>query len=77
MSANPLSQSEFLVIGFDPRDASLTVLDSLGYTAGSRDEAVRDAQQAAADARATGLPLRYAVIRIATEAIYPADSGHP
>ena len=30
MPDNPLSRSEFLVIGFDPRDASLTVLDNLG-----------------------------------------------
>jgi hypothetical protein len=77
MPENPLSLSEFLVIGFDPRDASLTVLDNLGYAAGSRDAAVADAQQAAAEARARGLPLRYAVIRIATEAVYPAEGGRP
>jgi hypothetical protein len=30
---NPLSNSKFLVIQFDQRDASLTVLNSLGYSA--------------------------------------------
>jgi hypothetical protein len=72
VSDSPLSRNEFLVIGFDPRDASLTVLDSLGYSARNRDDALQDAEKAATDARARGLPLRYVVVRIATEAVFPA-----
>jgi hypothetical protein len=72
VSDNPLSQSEFLVLGFDPRDASLTVLGSLGYSARNRDDALRDAEKAAADARARGLPTRYVVVRLAAEAVFPA-----
>lgn len=71
MSSNPLSQTEFLVVGFDPRNASLTVLDSLGYSVRNRADAIQDAQKAAADAQARGLPLRYVVVRIAAEATFP------
>ena len=72
MSDNPLSRTEFLVVGFDARDASLTVLNSLGYSARNRDDAVQDAEKAAADAQARGLPLRYVVVKIAAEATFPA-----
>jgi len=72
VSDNPLSRTEFLVVGFDPRDASLTVLNSLGYSARNRDDAIQDAGKAAADAQAHGLPLRYVVVRIAGEATFPA-----
>lgn len=71
MPSNPLSQTEFLVVGFDPRNASLTVLDSLGYSVRNRADAIQDAQKAAADAQARSLPLRYVVIRIAAEATFP------
>jgi hypothetical protein len=71
VSDNPLSRTEFLVVGFDPRDASLTVLNSLGYSARNRDDAIQDAQKAAADAQAHGLSLRYVVVRIAAEATFP------
>jgi hypothetical protein len=45
--SNPLSRMEFLVIGFDQRDASLTVVNSLGYSARNSADAIEDAQAAA------------------------------
>jgi hypothetical protein len=72
MSDNPLARTEFLVVGFDSRDASLTVLNNLGYSARNRDDAIQDAEKAATNAQAHGLPVRYVVVRIAAEAIFPA-----
>ncbi|GII33505.1 hypothetical protein [Planotetraspora mira] len=69
---NPLSNSEYLVIQFDQRDGSLVVLESLGYSAYDRDDALRDAESAAAQAHARGLPIQYVVIRLDTEAVFPA-----
>jgi hypothetical protein len=71
VSDNPLFRTEFLVVGFDPCNASLMVFNSLGYSARNRD-ALQDAEQAAADAQAHDLPLRYVVVRIAAEATFPA-----
>lgn len=72
MADHLLSKTEFLVIGFDSRDASLTVLNSMGYSASNRTDAVRDAQEAAAAAQARSLPLRYTVVRIAAEDTFPS-----
>lgn len=66
----PLAGCEYLVIQFDRRDASLSVLDSYAYTAGSRDDALNDAQQAAMTAADHRLPLQYTVIGLATEATF-------
>jgi hypothetical protein len=71
MSAGPLAETEYLVVGFDPRDASLTVHENLGYSARNRDDALQDARQAAQEAQSGGLPLRYVVIRISVEATFP------
>jgi hypothetical protein len=70
-SANPFSKTEFLVLEYDPHTANVSVLDSLGYSARNRDDAVQDARKAAERAGQQGLPLRYAVIRIATEEVFP------
>jgi hypothetical protein len=64
--------TEFLVLGFDQRKASLTVLNNLAYSARNRDDALRDAEKAAQAAQKSGLPLQYVVVRIATEAVFPA-----
>ncbi|MCW2904326.1 MAG: hypothetical protein JWO67_6591 [Streptosporangiaceae bacterium] len=72
MADHALSKVEFFVVGFDPRDASLTVLNSMGYSASNRSDAVDDAQDAAAAAQARGLPLRYTVVRIAAEDSFPS-----
>ena len=72
--AGPLSRSEYLVIEFDPRNASLTVLDSIGYSAANRGDALDNARQAAEVAAANGLPLQYLVIRLAVEATFRLDA---
>ena len=65
-------------MGFDPRGTEASVLATprnglrvTGYSAGNRGDAVQDASEAAARAVAAGLPLRYAVVRIATEDVFP------
>lgn len=75
---DPFKATEFIVLEFDPRNADVSVLASsrggLRYTSYSkrnRDDAVQDAREAADRARANGLPLRYAVVRIATEEVFP------
>jgi hypothetical protein len=69
--SNPLARTEFLVLEFDPYKASLRVLNDLGYSVRNREDAMRDAEAAAAAARAKGQPQRYCVIRVATEAVFP------
>lgn len=44
--------------------------DGLKYSGINRDD-VQDAREAARRARANGLPLRYAIVRIATEEVFP------
>lgn len=70
--ANPLLKIEFLVLRFDPRDASLAVVGDRGYSASNHADAVRDARQAAADSAAEGLPVQHLVIRLATEKTFDA-----
>ncbi|TDB71443.1 hypothetical protein E1264_42435 [Actinomadura sp. KC216] len=70
---DPLERSEFLVIGYNSRDASLTVLNNMGYSERNRHDAVQDAMAAAEDARSRGLPLRYVVVRVSTEAVFPPE----
>lgn len=70
MAENPLARIEYLVMQFNPSDASLTVVDSVAYDASSRQAALDDAEQAAQQARANNQPRTYTVIRIATEATY-------
>jgi hypothetical protein len=75
---DPFKGTEFIVLEFDPRSAGVSVLASdsggmrhTGYSDRNRDDAVQDAREAAGRARAAGLPLRYAVVRIATEEVFP------
>jgi hypothetical protein len=42
-----------------------------GYGKRNREDAVRDATAAAASAQERGLPLRYVVVKIATEEVFP------
>ncbi|PZG09152.1 hypothetical protein [Nonomuraea aridisoli] len=70
---SPLAASEFLVIQFDRRDASLVVIDNVGYSAANRDDAVKDAKAAAERARAAGLPLDIMVVRLVVEEHFPID----
>lgn len=82
MSGNPFEGTEFIVLEFDPHGAQVSVLTTsrngmpvTAYSDLNRAEAVDDARAAADRARQQGLPLRYAVIRIAaTEAVFPADA---
>jgi hypothetical protein len=41
------------------------------YSERNRDNAIQDARDAADRARVRGLPLRYAVVRITTEEVFP------
>ena len=41
------------------------------YSERNRDDALQDARAAAARAQERGLPLRYVVVRIATEEVFP------
>src|SRR5580658_11117215 len=59
MSVDPLAKTESLVVGFDPRDASLRVHGNVGYGARNREDALQDARKAAEDAQSDGLPLRF------------------
>jgi hypothetical protein len=75
---DPFEGTEFIVLEFDPRGAKVSVLTTprnglpvTGYSDLNRDDAVQDASAAAGRARAAGLPLRYAVVRIATEEAFP------
>jgi hypothetical protein len=75
---DPFEGTEFIVLEFDPRGARVSVLTTprngmpvTGYSDLNRDDAVQDASAAAGRARAAGLPLRYAVVRIATEEVFP------
>ena len=75
---DPFRGTEFMVLEFDPRNAGVSVLTSASggmrysaYSDRNREDAVRDAAAAADRARARGLPLRYGVVRIATEEVPP------
>jgi hypothetical protein len=70
--SSPLANSEFLVLRFDRRDASLHVLDNLGYSAANRADAVNDAKAAAEQAQAQGLPVEFMVVRLAVEERFPS-----
>jgi hypothetical protein len=82
LADNPFEGTEYIVLEFDPRGAQVSVLATprngmpvTAYSDLNRAEAVDDARAAADRARKQGLPLRYAVIRIAaTEAVFPADA---
>jgi hypothetical protein len=67
---NPLAMTEFLILEFDPHKGRLTVFRDLAYSAKNRDDVLRDAEAAAAAAQAEGEPLKYCVIRVATEAVF-------
>lgn len=78
MADDPFKNTEFIVLEFDSRSAGVSVLASdrggmrySGYSARNRDDAVQDARAAADRAQVRGLPLRYAVVRIATEEVFP------
>ena len=75
---DPFKGTEFIVLEFSPHTAGVSVLASsrggmrhTGYSARNRDDAVQDAREAAGRAQAQGLPLRCAVVRIATEEVFP------
>jgi hypothetical protein len=75
---DPFEGTEFIVLEFNPSTAGVSVLTTprnglpvTGYSDLNRGDAVHDASAAADRARAAGLPLRYAVVRIATEEIFP------
>ena len=67
---SPYKNTEFLILEFDPHTARSKVAD-IAYSVRNRDDAINDARKAAASAQARSLPLRYAVVRIATEAVFP------
>ena len=78
MADDPFWETEFMILEFDPRTAGVSVHNSesegvqySGYGSRNRDEAVRDATAAATSAQERGLPLRYVVVKIATEAVFP------
>jgi hypothetical protein len=79
---NPFEGTEYIVLEFDPRGARVSVLTTprngmpvTGYSDLNHAEAVADARAAADRARKQGLPLRYAVVRIAaTEAVFSAET---
>jgi hypothetical protein len=75
---DPFRDTEFMILEFDPRTAGVSVHNSesgglqySGYGRRDRGDAVRDATAAAASAQEQGLPLRYVVVKIATEEIFP------
>jgi hypothetical protein len=75
---DPFWETEFMILEFDPRTAGVSVHNSesegvqySGYGRRNRDEAVRDATAAATSAQERGLPLRYVVVKIATEEVFP------
>ena len=75
---DPFDGIEFIVLESDPRGGKVSVLTSqrtglpyTGYSDINRDDAVQDAREAADRARACGLPLRYTVVHIATEEVFP------
>ena len=75
---DPFRDTEFMVLEFDPRTAGVSVHNSesgglqySGYGRRNREDAVRDATAAAASAQEQGLPLRYVVVKIATEEVFP------
>lgn len=75
---DPFDGIEFIVLESDPRGGKVSVLTSqrtglpyTGYSDINRDDAVQDAREAANRARASGLPLRYTVVHIATEEVFP------
>ena len=78
MAEDPFWGTEFMVLEFDPRTAGVSVHNSesegqqySGYGSRNREDAVRDATAAAASAQERGLPLRYVVVKIATEEVFP------
>lgn len=78
MAHDPFQGTEFIVLEFNPHTAGVSVLTSdrggmrhTGYSERNRADAVQDAREAADSARSRGLPLRYAVVRIATEEVFP------
>jgi len=75
---DPFKLTEFIVLEFNSHTAGVSVLASergglqyAAYSERNRDDALQDARAAAARAQERGLPLRYAVVRIATEEIFP------
>jgi hypothetical protein len=80
---DPFEGSEFIVLEFNPSAAGVAVLASARpggmkhttYSDVNRDDAIRDAREAAERAQSRGLPLRYAVVRIATEEVFPPAAG--
>jgi hypothetical protein len=75
---DPFWETEFMILEFNPRTAGVSVHNSesegvqySGYGSRNRDEAVRDATAAATAAQERGLPLRYVVVKIATEEVFP------
>jgi hypothetical protein len=75
---DPFWETEFMILEFDPRTAGVSVHNSesegvqySGYGSRNRAEAVRDATTAATSAQERGLPLRYVVVKIATEEVFP------
>ncbi len=78
MADDPFWETEFMILEFDPRTAGVSVHNSesegvqySGYGRRNRAEAVRDATAAATSAQERGLPLRYVVVKIATEEVFP------
>ena len=78
---DPFKNTEYMVLEFNQHTAGVAVLvsssDGLscsGYSARNRDDAVKDARAAADRAKASNLPLRYAVVHVATEEVFPASA---
>ena len=70
---NPYRNTEFLILEFNPGPATAKVWSpAFGYSASSREEAINSARTLGVIARDRGLSLKYVVVRIATEAVFPA-----
>jgi hypothetical protein len=78
MAEDPFWDTEFMILEFDPRTAGVSVHNSesgglpySGYGSRNHEDAVRDATAAATSAQERGLPLRYVIVKIATEEVFP------
>ena len=66
----PLARGGYLVIQFDPRNAHLTVHGDVSYAEANFDDAVADAQTAAALSASERLPMQYVVVGIQRAAAF-------
>jgi len=67
-----LNRSKYLVLEFDPRDGTVSVLDSMGYSEDNLGDALRDAQVEAEARESEGTTRQYVVVSVSVLGAYRA-----